>query len=167
MSERDLERQVEPVLARAAALVLYARQWLAEDRSAAEDVVQEAVSALLGQKHPPDDPVAWMYRAVRNAAIDHARSSSRRRKRDQRAAQMRREWFETTSDAALDGEIAAQALRTLPEGHREVVVLRVWGELGWAQIAQIMQLSVSTVFERYRTALAQMRRAMENPCERN
>jgi RNA polymerase sigma factor (sigma-70 family) len=166
MSDRDLERRVEPVLARAAGLVLYARQWLADEGSAAaEDVVQEALAALLVQRRAPDDPVAWMYRAVRNAAIDHARSSTRRRRREQRAAEMRREWFETRSDAAIDGETAEQALRQLPAGHREVVVLRIWGGLGWAQVAQIMQLGMSTVHERYGSALRQLRRAMEKSCE--
>jgi RNA polymerase sigma-70 factor (ECF subfamily) len=67
----------------------------------------------------------------------------------------------------MDSEVAEAALRRLAEGHREVVVLRIWGELGWAQIAQIMQLSVSTVFERYRVALAELRIAMEKPCEKN
>ena len=48
----------------AAALVLYARQWC----SAPEDVVQEAFLKLAAQKPAPDNPVAWLYRVVRNAA---------------------------------------------------------------------------------------------------
>src|SRR3954471_20921033 len=68
----DLNRLTQMVVDRAAALALYARQWLGDDASSAQDVVQDALTALLMQRQPPSDPVAWMYRAVRNAAIDHA-----------------------------------------------------------------------------------------------
>ena len=92
---------------RAAGLALYARQWLGDDAAVAEDVVQEALTSLLPQTPPPSDPIAWMYRAVRNAAIDQARSSSRRRRREQTVAESRREWFESSADALIDAKIAA------------------------------------------------------------
>jgi RNA polymerase sigma-70 factor (ECF subfamily) len=150
------------VTQRAAGLVLYARQWL--DAASAEDVVQEALTALLMQRRQPDNPVAWMYRAVHNSAIDSVRSSSRRRRREQTVAAMRSEWFEPAPDSALDAQIAETALRQLSAEHRRVVVMRIWGELGFAQIAEIMQLSVPTVHERYVSALAQLRSALEKPC---
>ena len=62
----------------APALVLYARQWA----DASEDVVQEALLKLTCQKRLPDDPVAWLFRVVRNGAISQAREQSRRRKRE-------------------------------------------------------------------------------------
>ena len=159
----DLEQLTQTVVARAAALALYARQWLGDGAtSAAEDVVQEALTALLMQKHAPPDPVAWMYLAVRNAAIDHARSASRRRMREQSVAKS--EWFDATTDSAIDAESAEQALRHLPAEFREVVVLRIWGELGLAQIAQVTQTSVSTVHKRYNAAIEQMRNLLEKPC---
>lgn len=161
----ELGRMAQLVAERSAALALYARQWL--DASSAEDVVQEALTALLMQSPAPDDPVAWMYRAVRNAAIDHARSSSRRRRREHMVAAARREWFETTVESAIDAQIAEQALRRLPAELREIVVLRIWGGLGLAQISRIMHLSVTTVHERYASALEQMRIALERPCRTN
>src|SRR5262245_66257780 len=59
------------------ALVLYARQWCAGP----EDVVQDAFLKLLGQRRAPDDPAAWLYRVVRNAALDAAKADRRRQKR--------------------------------------------------------------------------------------
>jgi RNA polymerase sigma-70 factor (ECF subfamily) len=56
-------------------------------------------------------------------------------------------------------------MRQLSPDLREVVVLRIWGEMGFAQIAEIMQLAVSTVHERYSSALAQMRSRLEEPCK--
>lgn len=162
MATTDLNRLTQMVVERAAGLVLYARQWL--DAESAEDVVQEALTALLMQRHLPDNSIAWMYRVVHNAAIDHARSASRHRRREQNVAETRREWFEPSVDSVIDAQAAEAILRQLPEEYRQVVMLRIWGDLGFAQIAQIMRLSLSTVHERYVTALSRMRSALEKPC---
>ena len=158
----DLDRLTQLVMERAPRLVLYARQWL--DRASAEDVVQDALTSLLVQRAPPVDPIAWMYRAVRNAAIDLARVSSRRRKREQSVAQARGEWFDDRPDNLIDAQAAERTLRNLSEADREIVVLRIWSELGFTQIAEIVQMSVSTVHTRYGAALKQMRGQLEKPC---
>lgn len=162
MAKTDLNRLAQTVVERAAGLVLYARQYL--DAEAAQDMVQEALTALLMQRHPPDNPIAWMYRVVHNAAIDHARSASRHRRREQIVAETRPEWFEPSVDSLIDAQAAEEILRQLPEEFRQVVMLRIWGDLGFAQIAEIMRLSMSTVHERYVTALSRMRSALEKPC---
>jgi RNA polymerase sigma-70 factor (ECF subfamily) len=160
----ELGRLTELVSARARTFALYARQWV--DAATAEDVVQEMVIALLKQRTMPNDPVAWMYRTVRNGAIDQARSISSRRRREQTVARSRHEWFETRADAKLDAQIAEEALRRLPAELREIVVLRIWGQLGFAQIAEVTGFSLSTVHERYGNALRQMRNELEkSPAE--
>jgi RNA polymerase sigma-70 factor (ECF subfamily) len=164
----ELDRVTQAVLARAAGMVLYARQRLGggsgTDVSAAEDVVQEALASLLAQRPLPDDPVAWMYRAIRNAAIDESRASARRRRREQAVAETRREWFDARPDTLIDAQSAERALGRLAPEQREIVVLRIWGELGFAEIARIMQVSVSTAHQRYAAALQQMRITLEKPC---
>ena len=52
--------------AHAAALALYARQWC----DGPEDIVQEAFVKLARQRPPPDRAVPWLYRVVRNGAIE-------------------------------------------------------------------------------------------------
>jgi RNA polymerase sigma factor (sigma-70 family) len=163
MGNDDLQQVAGMVVERSAALALYARQWL--DAASADDVVQEALVALLAERHPPLDPIAWMFRAVRNAAIDHARAASRRRQREQFVAKERREWFEPTAHALIDAQLAEQKLRQIPLELRQVVIMKIWGELSFAQIGQIMRLSPSTVHERYASALQLMRNAMEKPCK--
>jgi len=158
----DLERLARVVVERAAGLKLYARQWL--DAASAEDVVQEALAALLSQRPPPDDPIAWMYRSVRNAAIDHARSTSRRRRRERSAAITRRDWFEPRPDSMIDAKTAEDALRHLSLEHREVVVLRIWADMGLAEIGRIVGTSTSTVHNRYASAMQQLRMILEKPC---
>ncbi len=161
MSEPD--RLAKNVLEKASSLTLYARQWL--DCASADDVVQDALVSLLAQRTAPDDPVAWMFRAVRNAAIDQARSASRRLKREETFARSRRDWFEASSESLMDARSAEQALAQLPIELAEIVVLRIWSELGFAQIARILQLSPSTVHDRYVVALSQLRGALEQSCK--
>lgn len=48
------------------------------------------------------------------------------------------------------------ALRRLPSQQSEVVVLKIWEELTFAEIAQILDASPSTVASRYRYALAKL-----------
>ena len=68
-------RQIAELIDRhAAALGLYARQWCA----AAEDAVQDGVCKLVALKVPPDDPAAWLFRTVRNAAIDRGKAPAGR-----------------------------------------------------------------------------------------
>jgi RNA polymerase sigma-70 factor (ECF subfamily) len=162
MSHSDVEQLTRMVTECAAALVLYARQWL--DGASADDAVQDALVALLAQRQPPRNPTAWMYRAVRNAAIDAARATERRRRREQSVAQTRREWFVPQPDALLDAQSAERALRRLNAEHREVVVLRIWGDLAFAEIAEILELGVSTVHDRYKAALGELRSTLEKPC---
>src|SRR5438552_13831220 len=94
--------------AHAAALVLYARQWCA----APEDVVQEAFVKLLAQKHPPAQPVAWLYRVVRNGAVSAARSARRRQRHEAAVAERTPPWFTAAETSRLDAAAATAALQT-------------------------------------------------------
>jgi RNA polymerase sigma factor (sigma-70 family) len=157
----DLSRSAELAVAHGASLALYARQWL--DAAAAQDAVQESLVALLSLAYCPDDPVAWMYTAVRHRAIDAAKSQSRRRRREDRVARERKEWFEADASAAIDAKTAQIALEQLPRELREIVVLRIWAELGFAQIAAIAGVSVGTAHERFSQALRQLRIVLKTP----
>jgi RNA polymerase sigma-70 factor (ECF subfamily) len=159
----DVRRLSDLVMTRSAGLALYARQWV--DRSTVDDVVQTALVSLLSLRREPEDPVAWMYRAVRNAAIDAARAQNRRSRREQSVASTQPDWFEPSPDSAMDAASAEVALAQLPADAREVVVLRVWGDLGFSAIAKVLGVSVSTAHARYTDALTQLRDALEQPCK--
>ena len=148
-----------------AALVLYARQWL--ERDAAEDVVQDVFLRLMSQRSAPDNPRAWLFRAVRNAAISGLRSQKRREARAARPQADRPPWFEPRPDERLDAAAAQQVLAGLPEEQREVVVLRIWGELTLREIGELLAEPVSTVFSRYQAALNAIRQRMGNRQELN
>jgi RNA polymerase sigma-70 factor (ECF subfamily) len=162
MRHDDVERLTRMAAEQAPAFVLYARQWL--DAAGADDAVQEALVSLLDQRRPPDNPAAWMYRAVRNAAIDQARAATRRRQREQAVAAERCELLVDGAEALMNAEAVEACLNRLSPEHREIVVLRIWCELSYAEIAEVVQSSVTTVHERYHLALRRMRSAAEKPC---
>jgi RNA polymerase sigma factor (sigma-70 family) len=134
----------------AAALALYARQWTAQ----ADDCVQEALIELARQPHAPDNPAAWLYRVVRNRALNASRAERRRTSHEQAATEAR-----TTSvgpDAADRTEVV-DALTRLAADVREVVVLRVWGQLAWQEIAEVTGGSRSGAQRSYVAGLEQLR----------
>jgi RNA polymerase sigma factor (sigma-70 family) len=160
----DYPRFAQLFAAHAARLVLYARQWL--DRSAAEDVVQEVYLRLLAQRTTPDNLKAWLYRAVRNEAISQQRAVSRRRQREQKSAAAEA-WFEPDQTHWLDGAAARAALEALPDVQREVILLRIWGQMTLKEVAQITGSSTSSVFDQYRAGLKALREVLGVTCEEN
>jgi RNA polymerase sigma-70 factor (ECF subfamily) len=150
--------------AHAARLVLYARQWL--DRSVAEDVVQEAFIRLLEQRKHLENPKAWLYRTVRNGAISQLRSHRRRLEREHNSAADEL-WFEPHGNHWLDGASARAALEALPHAQREVIVLRIWGQMTLKEVAAVSGSTTSTVFDQYRAGLVALRKSMGVSCNRN
>jgi len=140
-----------------ATLVLYAKQWNADD---AEDVVQEAFLRLVKRaswEGKPDNPVAWLFTAVRNEAIDRHRKDKRRQHHEKQAATERPVWLETPPDATLRLEELQATLDALPMEQREVVVARIWGGLTFDEVAALTGDSRTTVFRRYNEALEILR----------
>ena len=144
------------------ALSLYARQWA----DAPEDVVQEAFVKLAGLPITPDEPAAWLYRAVRNAAINAGIAGRRRRRREAEAAAEAAPWFvpDDSADDHIDPEVARSALASLPAEQREVVVAHLWGGLSFEQVAAAVGSSASTAHRRYQAGLSTLRDLLGVPC---
>ncbi|HEX7377143.1 MAG TPA: sigma-70 family RNA polymerase sigma factor [Pirellulales bacterium] len=140
-----------------AALVLYARQWCA----APEDVVQEAFIQLASQTPPPDAPLPWLYRVVRNGAISASRGERRRRRHEAAAACREDAWFEAAEGDRLDAALAARSLDALPPEQREVIVARLWGGLSFQEIAELVGTSSSSAHRWYEAGLTALRERME------
>ncbi len=128
----------------------------------AEDAVQEAFLRLAEQSVLPQEPMAWLVRVVRNQLLQWQRSSVRRRHRDQRVAQSR-VWFQTQSPSEqLEADELTQALTVLPDIQRQIVVLHLWGELSFEEIASIVGLPRSTAHRRYLEAIDGLRTKLSN-----
>lgn len=142
-----------------APLLLYARQWCMEP----EDVVQEAFIKLVRLRQPPDDVAAWLYRVVRNGAIDQAKMARRRVRRESSAGQTAR-WFVETEIDGLDAETAVAALEKLEAERREVIVAHHWGGLSFEQIGVVAGCSASTAHRRYRAGIEDLRESLGVTC---
>jgi RNA polymerase sigma-70 factor (ECF subfamily) len=156
MAFPDFARLID---AHAAPLVLYARQWC----DAPEDVVQEAFLKLVRQSRPPEDAVAWLYRVVRNGALDAAKMARRRQKRESAVARPVR-WFVEAEVEGFDAQTAVAALQRLPPEQREIIVARHWGNLSFEQIAEVAGCSASTAFRRYTAGVEDLRKQLGVSC---
>jgi RNA polymerase sigma-70 factor (ECF subfamily) len=144
-------------------LVLYARQWVGS-LADAEDVVQNAfVRFWRHQPRAGPEHYPLLFAAVRSCAVDLLRSHERRARReaDERVEVLREDapCFDTaTAEEHEHAQSIQSALERLPQAQREVVVLKIWGELTFAQIAQSLDESINTIASRYRYALEALRR---------
>lgn len=142
------------------ALVTYASGILG-DRAQAEDVVQEAWLRFAGRAPGGEgvrQPLAYLYRVVRNTAVDCLRRLS--------AEERRNEAGEILSDpdrqAPSPEEIAlgrdhlrlvAAALSELPERNRRAFELQRFEGLSFQQIAQHLEVSPATAHRLARDAM--------------
>jgi RNA polymerase sigma-70 factor (ECF subfamily) len=149
----------------AATLELFARQWC----DTPEDVVQEAFLKLAGLRALPRNPSAWLFRVVRNGAIDAGMAARRRKRHEVAASAEAAAWFEPEAEGqvgAVDPELAALELRALPIDEREVIIAHLWGGLSFEQIAPIAGCSSSTAHRRYAQGLSTLRRRLGVSCRK-
>ncbi len=135
-----------------AALVLYARQWC----SSPDDALQEALIDLAQLTVGPRDPVGWLFKTVRCKALNQARSQRRREMHQRQAAEDRDTWFERDPADAVQSSELETMLEELEPLEREIVVARIWGGMSFEQIAELVDVSMSTVHRHYQKTLKQL-----------
>jgi len=149
-------------------LLLCARQWT-RTLADAEDVVQDAfVRYWRHQRQLPGDPQALLITSIRRAALDLARRESRRSAREDKAdggLEERDAFFEPRpGDAGERRREIEAALQRLPVEQREVLVLKIWSEFTFEQIAETLGIPLNTAASRYRYALAALRKELKPVC---
>ena len=144
------------------ALVLYARQICNEP----EDVVQEAFLEFMEQSTRPDNVAAWLFRVVRNRGLDRVRSS-RRSKNRHAAASPGKPWLTVDFDGQLDAATVTESLKELDADFREIITARIWGELSFEQIGDLIGISSSTAHRQYLEGLEQLREKLGATCPKN
>ena len=123
-----------------------------------EDVVQETFLRLA--RRPPEIPASslgdpeteravlasWLHRVTRNLCMDALRSETRRRRREEEVAPTEATDGGLDSVEAEDTRRAVEAgLGKLPTDQREVLVLRLFGERSYKEIATITGKKIGTV----------------------
>jgi RNA polymerase sigma-70 factor (ECF subfamily) len=133
---------------------------LLPDRAASEDVLHQVfVKLLQGNIGIKGSPVRYLYRAIRNAAFNYRRNHSREVELDTDSR-----WLESPSGMPgmeAVGLALEEALRELPDEQREIIVLRVWGQMTFEEAAAALEISPNTAASRYRYALAKLKEQLQ------
>jgi len=121
----------------------------------AEDAVQTAFCAVLRAKRPPLELRPYVFRCIRNAALDL-------RARDTREDRQATPLFdrEATLDPALP-VLLDDLLAQLTPDHRETIVLKTYSGLTLREIAEAREVSINTAASWYRRGLERLRELME------
>ena len=128
-------------------------------REDARDLVQELFAAMVRSRHKlagVENLAAYMFASLRRLAI----RAGMRRKRDRDAIEGRaRQEAEASNpcDSGSGDEHLESALAALPDSQREVIALKIDGELTFAEIASVLGVSANTAASRYRYALEKLR----------
>ena len=139
--------------------LLFARQQ-ARSEADAQDLVQEAVvEACRRQNDAEPPPPALVFATIRRRAIDLARSEDRRAGRESAAAEPTPvAWFDTSVEDRERNQLIQDAMSQLPKMYRQVLTLKVWGGLTFAEIAVTLGIPANTAASRYRYGLAELRK---------
>ncbi len=152
-------------------LLLFARQQTRSEADA-QDCLQDAILRLwkcglvqTNEDGTEEPSLAGAFTQIRRAAIDQARKNIRQANREQRAIDFGEDQpLCTQFESKLEDEERAQAIEVamqkLPDYYREVLVLKIWGELTFEQIAETLDIPMNTAASRYRYALQQLRRTL-------
>jgi RNA polymerase sigma-70 factor (ECF subfamily) len=144
--------------AKAAELILYGRA-LGLSHGEAEDVVQETFVALLRLERRPELPEHYCVRTFRNRALNYRRGLWRRLTRELES----KRWFERGGGESLAEREAMQSLAALPGDQREVIVLKIWHEMTFEEIGELLAVSPNTAAGRYRYGLQKLKARLKGP----
>jgi RNA polymerase sigma-70 factor (ECF subfamily) len=142
------------------ALLLFARRWT-NSRAEAEDIVQEAFVRFWRRQHSISNR-ALLYATVRSTALDRLRSDQRRARREAAVALDGAQHLEPQFTTVDEGQqMLAAAVDRLPNEQREVVILKIWNELTFAEIGSVLEISQNTAASRYRYALGALKKILQ------
>jgi RNA polymerase sigma-70 factor (ECF subfamily) len=124
----------------------------------AEDAVQTALVRVAREPRllaAVGCPWAYLLRMVRNEALDIARRRQRCAPAGNLADLVTLRLVDELEREETHRAVWA-ALRTLPSAQAEVVVLKIWEEMTFAQIGEILETSPNTAASRYQYAMAKL-----------
>lgn len=136
--------------------LLFARQ---QTRCAhdAEDVLQESLVESWKRANGRPDP-ALVFATIRRRAIDLGRATHRRARRE--GDGVAPELFSLPPEDAETTALLVNEVMALPDAQREVVTLKFWGGLTFAEIATTLDIPQGTAASRYRLALASLKQSI-------
>ena len=149
-------------LAQRAALSAYAHT-LTGNAADAADLVQDVLVRFVERGRPPSIARTQVFRALRNLAIDRFRVRQSRKTHASPDVPAACTDQQTTASAqsAAESDAVRRALGTLSPQQRETIVLRIYSELTFAEIADVLARPLGTVSSDYSRGLAELRAALQ------
>jgi RNA polymerase sigma-70 factor, ECF subfamily len=135
---------------------------LAHRQHDAEDAVQTALVRLASQPQllaKADCPWAYLLRMVRNEVLAMIRRQERC-KATGNLADLVTQCRVDEAEREESHRAVWSALRTLPPEQAEVVVLKIWEDMTFAQIGEILETSPHTAASRYQYAMTKLTRRL-------
>ncbi len=166
MASSNTENWVELYAQYGSKMLLFARQYT-HSHADAEDIVQDAFTRFWKRRHKfKKNPASCLFGCVRWSALDWLRKNRRRERREDHAATYESlvngaDYFERTIENEEMADTTQRAIESLPEAQREVVVLKIWGELTFAEIGHALSVSPNTAASRYRYGLAALKQKLK------
>ncbi|MDY2700577.1 MAG: RNA polymerase sigma factor [Lachnospiraceae bacterium] len=127
----------------------------------AEDVLHDcylAVYSAAASYHSSGKPLAWILTITRNLCLQRLRSQQRT------AYLSEEEWLNLTEGANVvsteDRLILRECLYTLTDEERQVIVLHAVSGFRHREIAQLLELPLSTVLSKYNRAVKKLRKRL-------
>ena len=167
--EAKLENFFDNLLACQASLYRYARS-LSRDPMTAEELVQEACRRALAAKAPPsagslEATRSWLFTILRHLWQNELRRQSRQARAISAMAAFNAGigFVDAQVTRKLLQSEVRQAIDSLPEPYREVVVLRDIEGLSYSEIAHIVSCPPGTVMSRLSRARACLRATLAPP----
>ena len=127
----------------------------------AEDALQEAFYRLFRLEQAPDNLKAYVFRAVRNAAVDIVRRSPPPSEPLSPFIFNPEDSPRETAEKREFKRRVAEARLTLSEDERETIVQHLWGELTFQEIAQLRGSPLGTISSWYRRGMEKLRARLE------
>ena len=93
--------------------------------------------------------------------------SDQRRARYELASADPDTWFDPDAGSPLDAESTAQWIEQLPDIQRQIVTARIWGDLTFEQVAEVVDRPTATVFRLFREAIDTMRQNLRTNEEKS
>ena len=146
-------------------LYFHAR-YIVKDHQEAYDVVQEVFIKAMREGRIFDDEFkikAWLFRVTSNLCFNQVRN--RKRRGAILESMVKPESFSADQvDSVFAGEQREElsaALDLLSDDHKEILVLRYYDDLSYAEIAEVLQVKLGTVMSRLSRARMRLMAVME------
>jgi RNA polymerase sigma-70 factor (ECF subfamily) len=136
---------------------------ITHSRESAEDAIHDAFERLLQRASLPRDPRPYIFRSVRNAAIDGFRRS--RERPGPILADVGADLLSAGPGSHLAQDLE-EALQGVSPDEREAIVLKIYGSLSFREISEVRGVPLQTVASWYRRGLERIREAMSKEAHR-